>query len=61
MKSEREKFQAWFIGEYGHDMFVESDWKAWQAAKAEAQNKECAWCGCTEISGFKSQEKENGC
>lgn len=36
MGSEREKFEAWFVGKYGHDMFVESDWEAWQAAKAEA-------------------------
>lgn len=41
MGSEREKFEAWFVGKYGHDMFVESDWEAWQAAKAEAVPDGC--------------------
>lgn len=36
MGSERERFEAWFVGKYGHDIFVESDWEAWQAAKAKA-------------------------
>lgn len=36
-----------------------SHFETWQAAKTEAQNKECAWCGCTEIGGFEAQEKEN--
>ena len=32
LEKERELFEKWFIQQYGHESFVESDWKAWLAS-----------------------------
>lgn len=32
LDKERELFEKWFIQQYGHESFVESDWKAWLAS-----------------------------